>query len=650
METPRRFHPLRQPVALAVLALTTFGGGLLVANQVVEDVQILQGPGGRPVPRDVGAGRGPGAPQPPGTAVVAGVVVSADGGRPIRRATVRLASTLPGTEFSAVTDDQGRFQLEKVSAGRYTLTASKPGFLDSTYGQRKPGNGRPGTPLSLVDGQRVDRLSLPIVRGNVLTGIVVDDVGEPAFGTDVRAFKYEWQGGERVLRLAGTDKADDRGSYRIAALLPGDYVVMAGGEGSQLLDLMMPKVSRAGGGNFLAFAPEPNTGADESAGYAPVYFPNVRAGRDATTITLEAGEERTGVDFQLPLVPFGRITGTVAGESGQPVAATEIRLVNADDPLPGLGVRSTVAAPDGQFSFRNVPSGRYRLIAHSGPRQTVIVDQVGGEERVQMQFMSAAPRGGPGSPFPGGGGARIGPGFDLQNQPAPLWATAEVTVTGRDSDAVSLTMRRGMTVSGQIQFDSTGQPPADLTAIRLVLNSTGRNEGGIQSAMGQATQDGSFTITNVTPGTYRVSVLGTPGWRPKTFDVLGRDALDFQLDVEADRPVTNGVLTLTTRTATLTGIVRDSSGQPASAYTIIVFADDAGYWTPQSRRIQATRPATDGRFSVGNLPAGRYRLAALEDLEDGQWFDPAFLKQVSGAAIPIAIGDGETRTQDIRVK
>jgi hypothetical protein len=37
------------------------------------------------------------------------------------------------------------------------------------------------------------------------------------------------------------------------------------------------------------------------------------------------------------------------------------------------------------------------------------------------------------------------------------------------------------------------------------------------------------------------------------------------------------------------------------------------------------------------------------DPEPGDWFDPAFLDQLLGAAMPISLSDGERKIQDVRV-
>jgi hypothetical protein len=99
----------------------------------------------------------------PATASISGVVVSADLGRPVRRATVT-ASSGAGSDVrslqTAQTDDAGAFAFPKLAPGEYTLSANKGGFVESIYGQRQPGSGRLGTPIRLTAGQQLKDLNL----------------------------------------------------------------------------------------------------------------------------------------------------------------------------------------------------------------------------------------------------------------------------------------------------------------------------------------------------------------------------------------------------------------------------------------------------------------------------------------------------------
>lgn len=634
---PLRVHPFGPAALTGLLAASSLT--LLARVQVIEDVQIVQGPAGPLVPRDLAP---PPQPEPAGSAIIQGVVVSADLGRPVRRATVRLSSTTPAPPFSQITDDSGRFRFEEVPAGQFHLTASKPGYLTSAYGERQPGGGRPGTPLSVTAGQHIERLALPLARGGVLAGTVADDGGEPQFGVEVRAFRFAWQAGERLLRPAGSARTDDRGTYRIGALPPGEYLVMASpaGDGGLLDEVGFSAPSFGSAIGRSAIRESAVAGREAPAGYAPVFFPGTTSSRDATRVTLGIGEERSGLDLQLPFVVMGRISGSVVADGGAPAPGTEVRLIDVDLAVPGFGLRITGTNPDGRFTFESVPPGRYRVQAHSGPRNQVFVDQSGGNSRVTMQFTAVR--------VEGRAAAALGPPSPSEAPADTRWAAVDVAVSGPGTEAVTLVLQPGVTVSGRVLFDGSDQPPADLSSIRVLLTSANATEGP-SSTMAQLNSAGEFTLTGVTPGTYRVVALSGSAWRPKSFDLAGRDALDFLLTVEPNEAIADARLTMTTKTASLSGRLLDGTGQPAPGHTIVLFADDPGYWTPHSRRIHATRPSTDGRFSVGNLPAGAYRLVAVDDLEDGRWFEPELLRQLATVALPITLSDGEQRAQDLRV-
>lgn len=69
-------------------------------------------------------------PEPPrGTAIMRGQIVAADSGAPIRRAQVRVYSAEARDGRIATTDAQGRFEIKELVGGRYTMTASKGGFV-----------------------------------------------------------------------------------------------------------------------------------------------------------------------------------------------------------------------------------------------------------------------------------------------------------------------------------------------------------------------------------------------------------------------------------------------------------------------------------------------------------------------------------------
>jgi hypothetical protein len=166
----------------------------------------------------------------------------------------------------------------------------------------------------------------------------------------------------------------------------------------------------------------------------------------------------------------------------------------------------------------------------------------------------------------------------------------------------------------------------------------------------------------MTPGRYMFGgplVSGpsaeTISWSLASAVLDGVDVTDRVVDIVPDAPPKQVMLTYTDRFQELTGRLQSQSGAPASDYTIVVFPEDRAYWTPGTRRIATARPGTDGRFTLSGpgpttLPPGRYLLAAVTDLGRDEQFDPAFLAQLVPAGIPISLGPGEKKTQDLAIK
>jgi hypothetical protein len=244
---------------------------------------------------------------------------------------------------------------------------------------------------------------------------------------------------------------------------------------------------------------------------------------------------------------------------------------------------------------------------------------------------------------------------------APLWAATTITVGGADVSGVALSLRPAMRVSGRVAFEATTAEPADVGAVRINLRALGV-EGGysvnsgalrgripVEAASPDA--DGTFHLSGVLPGTYQIAanLPGATGWWPRSAMLAGRDLLDVPLEVPPDSGNLGGVvLTFTDRHTELSGTIQTTAGTPATEYFIVVFTADRSLWRPGQRRLRTTRPATDGVFSIRDLPPGDYFVAALRDL-DSAWQTAAFLEPLMAASVKIAIGEGASVRQDLRL-
>jgi protocatechuate 3,4-dioxygenase beta subunit len=560
------------------------------------------------------------SPQTPAaSAVIAGIVTSDDQlAQPVRRVIVTLSGTGMAASVQRVTDDGGRFAFEGLPAGRYTLTAEKPAYIKTFHGSRRPGRG-PAMPLALADGQRLTDLAIRLARGAVIAGTVFDSNGNPLASGQVSALQAVVVNGERKLidPVAGTRLAttDDRGRYRIFGLLPGEYTVRASGSSGWTGDVRLTtaeeldQAARELRGGVTSPAAVPATVERRVPPIRQIggYFPGVSDAALAEFFTLDAGDERTGVNIRMQLARAVRVDGTSIGPDGQPLQNVMIGIANASTgslwTSPG-GIRP---GPDGRFTLPGMTAARWVLF--------------------------------------GRGAAGTG-----KTEEYPLWAETEFTVAEQDVSGVVLRFARGAVVSGRVALRGQAAPPSP-SALQISLVPLPVIEGTASATPSVPPQaDGSFRIPDVAPGRYRVRVLGTGSWSLRSAMLSDRDTLDLPLEIRAGEDVGNLVVTLIDRPTEVTGTLFDQLGRPAPEFSVVVFSTDRAHWATVPRRVSGVvRLASDGRFSVTGLPPGEYYLGVLTDADASQLTDLAFLEQLATTAIRITLAEGERKVQDVKM-
>jgi protocatechuate 3,4-dioxygenase beta subunit len=592
---------------------------------------------------------------PVGTGSIAGMAVDEASGQPIRRARVSARAPDMRNDLQAITDDQGRFSFGRLAPGPYTVVVSKAAYLASYYGATRPNRG-PGTPIPIKEGQAVTGVVVRMVRGGVISGMVLDQYGQPFSGGRIRLMQVQRRDGERTLVGAGgsgTMTTDDRGIYRIYGLQPGQYVVgitpPTSGAGTTETRLLSETEMRAaladlarrdatpttqpaspsapGGqdaGRTIAPAP-PGPRPDvplsgRALGLATVYFPGTVIETDAGVVNLVAGQEATGIDFTLMYMPTSRIEGSIVMPDGQPATRAQLQLMTLT--ANSSSSSSVRMQGDGKFQAIGVAPGKYTLIG----RQTD----------------SGAPTPMAVPPVPGGA--------------ATYYVQQELLLNGDDIAGLVMTLAPTATLSGRVVFEGAAGPPPEVTSVRVSLEGFGPTSriGGSSRSI-QADKTGEFRMPGVTPGQYRLSAsaqANSPiplGWIVKTAALDGRDAYEQPFDVQPGQTFQPIVITMADQAAELTGTITDASGAPVTNLQVMLFPTDRTAWASSSRRLRGpTRPNPDGTYRFGGVRPGEYYMAAVTDLEPGDWGDPAFMEQLAAAALKLVFAPSEKKVQNLR--
>jgi len=668
--------------------------------QAQREIQVIQtvttGPAGP-------QGQGPmpmSSVQQNGTGLIVGQVVEAGSDRGVAGALVTLGGAQPGGPtrvtmtqvFSRdgeapvvmsssnasvprlITDSEGRFAFRNLPKGVFNITATKPGYLDGAYGRLRP-NGTSQS-IELAEDERTGDVQVRLFKPAAIGGTVLDDIGEPVVGVQIRAYRRSLVAGRRLLTAAvGTATTDDRGVYRLANLIPGEYVValqtqqssmpgslhldgplaadllatMTSGGGSGMISLSSYGTLAAGDNRFTL---QPNNSALAGPSgplvYPSQYYPSSPDVSRATPVSLTSGEERSGIDLHLKLVPTITVSGRLMGPDGAaPNYALHLVPSDTGDLSTDPNVATTVTDSNGEFQFLGVPAGQYVIQTSRMPRGLGVSAE---------RYVFAQGAGGGSATYSVNTAGSAGAGWvAAPPQSAPgqtaLWLALPVSVAGTDINNLLLTLRTGLKVSGRIEFDGAAErPPAErINTISVSVESAdGKQRAAIPAA--RVDPNGQFTVQGLLPGKYLLRVANAPGgWTFKGASNSGVDIADTPFEVE-DRDITGVTLTFFDRPSELRGTVRSSRGTPDDGAAVVVFPADTRSWMNYGvnpRRMRMARTSKTGAFTFGALPAGDYFAIAISDEVAGEWQDPQFLDLLSRSAQRVTLGEGQKNSQDL---
>jgi hypothetical protein len=283
------------------------------------------------------------ASNPDDECTLQGVVVSAADGGPLRKAAVSLCAAGASNQCAGVvTGATGLFQLVGVSPGRYQLSATSTGYIETPYGQRTPGG--MGAILSLSRGDKLSGLSIKLIPAGVISGHVYDEDGVPLADVVVSELNVVYTNGQRQLRPGAVVRTNDLGEYRLWGLNPGQHFVLA------------------------EYKPTRSATFQPGTGYLPTFYPSGLDAVHAVPIAIMGGDDFDGANVELQPAHTVHVRGHINGGGQHHQVFLILRDVSAlGDLVPPVYAQER----DGEYQLNNVNPGSYYLYAigreQSGP-------------------------------------------------------------------------------------------------------------------------------------------------------------------------------------------------------------------------------------------------------------------------------------------
>jgi protocatechuate 3,4-dioxygenase beta subunit len=466
------------------------------------------------------------------------------------------------------TDAGGRYSVDDLEPGSYSVMSEKRGYLDRVFGQR--GRTIHGPALRCDSGKDLADVDFHLIATGVITGRVLGEDNLPRIKADVQAFSPQYVSGERRLIVAGHASTNDLGEYRIYGLSPGRYFVSTSEDdphGHQVVRRVK--------------------GAPPEEEYIPTLYPGASSLDRALSVDVPSGGEAQGIDIIALKSRSFHIRGKLMG--WDPANhSTRIQLTTVGTQWSMNGAVGDIA-PDtrGNFEFSGVTPGSYivsTILPHNGSFESAwrLVDVVNAD----ASDVSLAPS--PGMQLRGRvrieGDQKIDLSrltVDLANSYAHTRPMARVKSDGSfllygvgpysyhvsvnvlpedfyleavrlgdqdvpgtsiDLDGTQATGELEMVLSGKggrvdgVVRDENGQPFGGATVV-LVPASNRREESDLFKEL-LADQNGHFTLRGIRPGEYKLFAWDQiePGawWDPEFMSRYEGQGVEIKIEASTD--------------------------------------------------------------------------------------------------------------------
>jgi hypothetical protein len=303
-------------------------------------------------------------------------------------------------------------------------------------------------------------------------------------------------------------------------------------------------------------------------------YPGPVDGGVASTVELTAGRELR-IPMSLPAVAAVHVRGKLTG-AAKP-RNVSLALVRRGYVAAG-GNRGAPVTPDGQFDIRGVTAGSYML------------------------------------------------SVDYWEENGRFSARVPIEVGGSDLDGVVVPITQAFSIPGVVRVESSdgaAVPPPKLT---LSLRPSEPMAGGGRLVWGP--DPGTFTLADLTPGTYRLDSFGNGNFYVKRAMFNGRDI--SREDVSIVQPGGSIEVVLGNEIGSIEGQIVDRDGAPAAGFVMVV---------EEGRTPRTSNVTESGNFRIPALAPGTYMVYAWDDVSVVEYADPEWMRRhAAGEKVTLQAG------------
>jgi hypothetical protein len=256
-----------------------------------------------------------------------------------------------------VTSDDGKFELSGLPAGKYSLEGAKRGFISAGYEQHDQFS----TAIVTGAGLDTESLVLRLAPDAVITGRILDEVGEPVRHAMVTLYYVDHSGGLDQIHQFNNAQTDDQGMYEMTPLIPGSYFLSASATPWYAVH---PNSEGTNSGPEGQAAPTATIDRSLDVAYPVTYYPDVLDAESAMPIPVRGGD-RVQVDIHMNPVPALRLLFHVPGDGRNGFIYPQLQQPAFDGSASVQTSGGRMVSP-GLVEITGIPAGRYNVRMDGG--------------------------------------------------------------------------------------------------------------------------------------------------------------------------------------------------------------------------------------------------------------------------------------------